>query len=361
MVNQKQLLILIIVASSLTSFLGGYLLTQKPSQSSAILSQQRGALIDRFDGVTGNSTPTPLPPGLLRASSDISLSPINSREDNTVLYYHPDNGFVSKIDLETRRSTLISTTQLSGTADVIWSPNRNRVITLSRNSNGITYKYFDYTTREHGTLSSNTKSVAFSPDSGSLVSVKSQNNETLIQTSDFNGRNPKTILKTRLDNIEVAWPNIDTISFTANDANESSRSLYTLSAVGDLSQLLSGEDDLDVKWSPDGSKFIYSSQTTGGVALRIFVVASKESWTLEPQTSSNNCAWPSIQSSIVCAVQQEGETSIIQIPLSSRVPKILFSNLIITPKEAFLSQLENFLVIINAQDQSIWAVKLLAN
>ena len=145
MASQKQLIILIIITASLTSFLAGYLLTQSPKNAATLIQEQRGALIDRFSGIDNDSTPTPLPPGLLQATTDSALATTNAPDSNTVLYYHPDNGFVSKIDLETRNNTLISTTQLKGLTNVVWSPNKNRVITVSRSSTGPVYKYFYYT------------------------------------------------------------------------------------------------------------------------------------------------------------------------------------------------------------------------
>src|SRR5690348_245786 len=126
MANQKQTMILIVVAASLVSFLGGYLLTQPSLKVSAVLQEQRGSLIDRFDGVVETSTPTPLPPGLLQASDQAAVGPTNASDGEAILYYY--NGGVSKLDLETRKSTLISSALIPGLIRVIWSPDKNRVI-----------------------------------------------------------------------------------------------------------------------------------------------------------------------------------------------------------------------------------------
>lgn len=359
--DQKQLIILIIVASSLASFLAGYILTQTPKQSASILSEQRGALIDRFDGVVEKTTPTPLPAGLLKTSADSALSPVNLSGSDTLLYYHPDNGFVSKIDLETRKTTLISTTQLSDITNVIWSPDRNRVVTSSRTSNGLLYAYFDYTTRKHGTLGYNIKSVAFSPDNNSIVVFKSLGQDNQIQTSDFDGKNPKMLLKTRLQNIEVSWPAQNLISFSADDAGTTARSLYTLTETGNLNQLLTGKNQLMVNWSPDGSKLIYSSRDGTSVNLKLFNVPSKESSPMPITVSAKNCDWTNTQDSVICAVQEEGETSIIRTNIYSTTRDILFSHLIITPEEVFLSHSNNFLIIKSLADTGIWAVKLISN
>ena len=358
MASQKQLIIFIVITASLTSFLAGYLLTQPSRNSEAILQEQRGALIDRFSGLNENYTPTPLPAGLLQATTNISLAATNAPNSNSVLYYHPDNGHVSKLDLETRANTLISTAQLTGLTNVIWSPNKNRVVTVSRSSTGPIYKYFDYTTRRNGSLGSNVKDAVFSPDSNHVATIRSAGGDSAIIITDFEGKNPQTILKTRLNNIHLFWQNDHGLSFVAGDADTGTQSLYTLSETGDLTQLLAGEDGLSVRWSPDGSKFIYSAREDDETILRVFDIASKQSSVLPVQTSATNCAWLLDQRSALCAVEIQGETSINQITFAGNTIKILFSNLIISPKDVFMSHLEDFLVIISAGDQSIWELKL---
>ena len=364
MASQKQLIILIVITASLTSFLAGYLLTQPSRQSANIIEQQRGALIDRFSGIGSGSTPTPLPPGLLQATTDVALAPTNAPDSNAVLYYHPSNGFVSKLDLETRLNTTISTAQLTGLTSVIWSPNKNRVITVFRSSTGPIYKYFDYTSHENGSLGTNIKDVVFSPDSQRVALVRSAGGDSAIEITDFHGlsaqvgKNSKTILKTRLDNIRLSWPNNNYLSFIANDTDAGTQSLYTISENGDLHQLVGGESGLVIRWSSGGTKLLYSTQGDEGTMLQVFDVASQQSQDLPLQANATNCAWALNQRSAICAVETQGQTSINEITLAGLTTKILFSNLIISPKEVFLSHLEDFLIITSAGDQSVWALKL---
>ncbi len=354
--SQKQTIVLIAVTASLVSFLAGYLLTQPSAQVSAVLHEQRGNLIDRFDGVVQTSTPTPLPPGLLQASSDIALAPTNAANGEAVLYYH--NQGVSSLDLETRKSQLISQASIPGLIKVIWSPDKNRVVTLSKGSQGQVYRYFDYTTHEHGDLGSNITDAAFSPDSEQLVVARGPGSgDSVIQTMDFNGRNPRTILKTRLNNVKLSWPQENLISFRASDA-EGAESLYTLDLEGNLNQWVSEADRLSIRWAKTTSKFIYSEQAGAGTRLHVFDIISKENRTIPLSVSALECDWTSDELAILCAVQTGGETSIIRISLDNFKSSVLFSHLIITPQEVFLSTEENFLVIISASDQTLWAVKL---
>ena len=361
MASQKQLIILTVIAASLTSFLAGFLLTRPAQQSANILQQQRGALIDRFSGLSDGSTPTPLPPGLLQASTDASLAPTNAPDSNAVLYYHPNNGYVSKLNLETRLNTTISSTQLIGLTNVVWSPNKNRVITVFRSSTGPIYKYFDYTSRKNGILGTNIKDAIFSPDSQRVALIRSAGSDSAIEIADFEGKNSKIILKTRLNNIQLSWPSNNYLSFIANNTDTGAQSLYTVTEGGDLTQLLEGEDGLAVKWSPDGTKFLYSVRGNEGIILRVFDVASKQSQALPVQASASACAWLLDQRSTICAIENQGQTSINQITLAGFTTKILFSNLIISPQEVFMSHLEDFLVIISSGDKSIWELKLPAN
>ncbi len=359
MANQKHFLILIIIGASVASFLGGYLLTQPSGTSSAALEQQRGSLIDRFDGVVERTTPTPLPPGLLQASADPALALTNSPDGDAVLYYHPDSGYVSRLDLETRTSKTISSTTLSRLARVIWSQDKNRVVTITRTSSGSSYTYFDYTTKEHGNLGTNIADAAISPD-GSRVAIARNpgGGEGAIQIADFDGKNLRTILKTRLTNIRLSWPDENKLVFTASDANSNTASLYALSESGDLIQMVSAAEGLGARWSSDGSQLLYSTQEDGGMAIWILDATTQKTKKIPIQTSPELCAWTQDQRSLICAVQAGGETSIIKISLIDFSTSVLFSHLIITPGEGFLSQSGTFFVLQNAADQSIWAVKL---
>ncbi len=356
MATQKQTIILIAITASLVSFLAGYLFTQPSAQVSAVLHEQRGNLIDRFDGVVQTSTPTPLPPGLLQAASDIVLAPTNAADGEAVIYYH--NQGVSNLDLETRKSRLISQASIPGLTKVVWSPDKNRVITVSRSTQGQVYRYFDYTTHEHGDLGPNITDAAFSPDSDKLVIIRSPGaGDGAIQVMDFKGRNPRTVLKTRLNNIKLSWPQENLISFKASDA-EGAEGLYTLDLEGNLNQWVGKADHLNVRWSNATPKLIYSEQTTAGTKLHFLNIISKEDRIIPLSVSALECDWLTDNQAIMCAVQTGGETSIIRVPLESLKPSVLFSHLIITPQEVFLSTKENFLVIVSASDQTLWAVKL---
>src|SRR5258708_1688190 len=354
---QKQLTILIVIAVSLVSFLGGYLLTQPHSSMNAVVQEQRGNLIDRFDGVATSSTPTPLPPGLFQASSDTVLAAVAAQDGEAALYYH--TGGVSRVDLESRKTQTISQVAIPGLSNVIWSPDKNRVITLARTSKGPGYAYFDYTTREHGTLGPNIISAVFSPDSRQIASARNPGGDNgAIETSDFNGQNPRTVLKTRLSNIKLYWPRSDLLAFSAADSDGATESLYTLSLNGDLAQILSGVDRLSVRWALDGHAFIYSKQGADGFSLSLFDIKSQQSILLSIATGAQTCAWSIDNVHVMCATQTAGRTSIVLINTDDQKTTTLFSHFIVTPQEVFLSGLEKFLVIISAADHSLWAVKL---
>lgn len=359
MKSQKQIIILLVITASLTSFLAGYLFMQSNGQSDQVIQQQRGQLIDRFEGVNSSDTPTPLAPGLYQASTDLALAPVNAADSDSVLYYHPDTGFVSKLDLESRSNDVISQASLPGLIRVIWSPDRNRVIIVSKSRSGFDYAYFDYTTRAHGSLGANILDAAFSPDSNKIAVVTGpQGGENNIQIEDLDGQNPKIILKTRLNNIKLFWPAENLISFTADDESGGTRSIYATDEQGNLSDLVDELDNSDTNWSPGGLKLIYSDLENNVVVLHLFDPASEQDQVLPIQTTASNCAWTMDQKNLLCAEENAGQTSIAKIGLADDSVQTLFSNLIITPNKAFLSHLEDFLILISASDQTIWTVKL---
>ncbi|OGN06435.1 MAG: hypothetical protein A2669_01570 [Candidatus Yanofskybacteria bacterium RIFCSPHIGHO2_01_FULL_48_25b] len=354
--NQK-LLILLIVVTAFASFLAGYLLTSKDAGRSA-LEEQRGLLIDRFDGIAGGATPTPLPAGLLKAADESALGLTSALGENAVLFYHADSGYVSKLDLETRAGTLISKTSLPGLTDILWSPDKNRVITVTQKRTGPAYTFFDYHTREFGDLGRNIGSAVFSPDSRRIALFRTKDSGSEIQISDFNGRNSRTLLKTRLENVRLFWPRENMLAFTASDYDQTSQSFYALSPEGELMELASGAENLSAQWSHDGSRVIFSQREGDRYVLGLYDTAAKKTLVLPLGARASDCAWSLDGTKIYCSIQTSGETSIVLISLLDNQTTVLFSGLAIVPEDIFLSHLENFLVMTNFADKSIWAVKL---
>jgi hypothetical protein len=352
---RKEFTLLIILSALLGSTLTGYFLTRPNVNQTDILSRQ-GAMLGRFTGNLnqGESTTLPIPDGLFQITDDITLSPVTELVGDGLLYYHADNGFVSRVDIGSRQSTLISQTALPGLRNVIWSPNRQRVVTVFSSQHGQVFRYFDYETRVSGDLPLMVVDVVFSPNSQSLAMTKQVGDETDIIITDPDGTNPNTILKTHLPHITLLWPQTHTLAFATKD-DAGVASYYLLGDNGDLKKIIDSETGLRYSWSKDGSKFMYSTSESG---LNVYDTNSGQYGSQVITATANLCAWYSDNQNIICAVDDQGEIKIQQLRVGDTTPKTIASNLIISPERLFISSDEQFLIILSQSDHSLYAIKL---
>src|SRR3989344_8641123 len=104
--NQKLLIALTVVSISFTAFLSGYLVSQKDFHKSPS-SMSTGNILDKFS----NSDPgqqTESYQTLRLLSPRIALSPVLSKEKDSVLYYEKDTGKVFEVVLNNLKEKSLS-------------------------------------------------------------------------------------------------------------------------------------------------------------------------------------------------------------------------------------------------------------
>src|SRR5205814_833039 len=118
MSSQKQLLIMIVVMASFTSFLAGYILTQPGQKAADVLSQQRSAILDRFNQT---SMVNSAPDTLFQVNGDAVLSVANDSDSNSVLYFKRSTGALARVGIESRKITPVYGDSIPNLKKVIWS------------------------------------------------------------------------------------------------------------------------------------------------------------------------------------------------------------------------------------------------
>ena len=75
-------------------------------------------------------------------------------------------------------------------------------------------------------------------------------------------------------------------------------------------------------------------------------------------TTADRCAWYANGQSIICVIDDKGETKIQRLNLADNSIQTIVSNVIISPERMFLSSDQNFLIILSGNDHTLYALKL---
>ena len=349
---RKQLIVLIAISASFFSFVAGYLLTQPRSHKTGP-SEQRATILDRFSESTTETISSD--DGLVLIVSDPILGQTNAPNGERVLYYHKNDGTVSSIDIESRKTETVSATILEDLVDVVWAPDKNSVLSLSRSPEGTVYKYFDYKTRRTAALGSDIVAAAFSPDGRSIVLAKIVGPEIHVTIAYPDGSNPETVFKTRLPHVQISWP--EDIAITSTDT-QGNAALHMLTLDGKLNRVIDSRQNLKTAWSPDGRQLLSSSLDNGRPTLRWLSVAGGVEGVSPISASADLCEWRKAGKSFVCLTEQGGITSIFEVKTKDRSVAVLASNLIVNAKNIFLSNSEAFLAVVSRNDSSLYVIRL---
>ncbi|HZZ99581.1 MAG TPA: hypothetical protein VFK07_02655, partial [Candidatus Paceibacterota bacterium] len=310
----------------------------------------------RFNGVTPEPTAKPIPAGVFQLGTTAALAPTAEPAGDSVLYYAADNGHISSLDPADQTSTLVSATNLPHLIDAVWSGDTRQVIEVSAGKTGDVYKYYNFDTKELVSLGSNIMSAAFSPDGSRIVLAQDNGDETDIKIAQPDGSGEAIILKTKFSRVSLVWPSENTISLLADTTD--GQTLYQIDAQGNITDLMETQSPANISWSPLGNQVLYSVASAGNPELEIYSLADKKSRELNFQANADQCAWSHDGLTVICAGEQNHAGTIVSINTADGSVKSLFSQLILTPSKVLLTKNENFLVLENPNDSTLYAFKL---
>ncbi|OGM98342.1 MAG: hypothetical protein A2915_04530 [Candidatus Yanofskybacteria bacterium RIFCSPLOWO2_01_FULL_41_34] len=359
--NQKLLTTLTVLSITFTAFLAGYLISQNDFYKSPE-STSTGNILDKFSDQTSSNHPGP--EALLRGQEDLRLlsprsvaSPVLSKDKDSVIYYEKDTGRVFETTTRDVQEKLVSEVALPNLIKTSWSPSRKEVISLFYHPSGDYYRYYNYKTKTSVNLGTAIKSLAFSPDGSRITYFGSKDGSQGFFISQPDGSSFKKILSSRLENAEVYWSSEDLIYFKTGAKNGSE--LYSLSMAGEIKKILNSKDGLEVKWSRDGSRILFSQKTELGTELFYKDISSESETSLEVATNASKCDWEMDGKIVVCGVSRPSSSGdeIYEIGLDGTKKLISSPAQKLNISELFLSDLDDHVVILNALDNKLYVLK----
>lgn len=225
-------------------------------------------------------------------------SPVLSQDKEKILYHSLLDGSLFSYSLEDGAEKLALKKDITGLADVIWSPNSKREVLRIKDNGKVSFRFFDYENGQEVTLKEGVDNVYWI-NLGNKIVYKHFNSETAERTiniADPDGSNWKKIGDTNYRGISMALvPGTGLVSlWNYPDAFEET-SLKTISTISEETKdVFAGAFGADYLWSPDGKKILMSSvETKGGAKVSLSVLSQNggDAQNLKIPTLVSKCVW----------------------------------------------------------------------
>ncbi len=318
-------------------------------------------------------------------SQEAVYSPTITNDKTQVTYYLRSNGTIWQSNFDGSNLSQTSNNALENLAGVLWSGEKNKTIIIFQDGIGNITKYFyDLSNNKAGLLNKNIQDITWSFD-GKKIAYQYYNEATkdnTITVSNPDGSNYSMILKTRLKNLLINWPKGTEIYLQDRPSGIAPSSLYSLNPnTKSLSEIFSDIYGLNVKWSPNGNKILYSKTVSGGKSIVLYVAdrnGSNEKST-GISTLIEKCAWPQDLRYLYCAIPKNiNEAEVlpddfykgvflsdddfykINIETGEKIKLLEDSQLkeIYDTNDVFLSPQEDYLFFINKVNGLLYSIRL---
>jgi len=255
----------------------------------------------------GGSSPEPSrspsaqrPPKIESTSAVISLS---TGTDADSFRYFDDQGRAFSVQPRTGEISVLSDKTVPGFIQGWWLPGVTQFVGQFQKGTGAEYRWSDYVDGQSSVFGGVITSFATSPDGRSAAFIAVDGDHPAVYVSGIDGSGQHVILQTRTTEDALSWPKADLLALVSRRPDQTGWDLTSVSMTGGLTFLLSNQENLELAWSHDGSKLLYSSFVPKvGVQLFSMDVATGTAFPLGLATSASKCAWSSDSIRVVCGV-----------------------------------------------------------
>lgn len=238
-------------------------------------------------------------------SQESVLNPII--DGNKVKYYSATNGNIFQSEFDGSNPIRLSPNILTDIVKIIWSPNKDKVIGIFE-SNQLIKKYlYNFSDQRATLLNSNIRDTAWAPDREKIAYqyYDPQTEENSLNIAEPDGSQWQTILKTRMKDLIVEWPDSSKLAVRTRPSGLVQSVAYTINLSDKkMEKIFNGNYGLTLLWSPLGDKILFSETDSQGKKLKLKIADNKGNIIGETRlaTFSEKCVWSQDNRVFFCAV-----------------------------------------------------------
>lgn len=250
-------------------------------------------------------------------SDEAVLAPTLASGSNAIKYYSKNSGKVYQIDFDGNSKRTLSDKELLGLNAVLWSPDKNKVITKFVSAGATRFYTYDYTELQSTPLKNNMDEIAWQNSSNRIFYRYS---DTVTKKRTLNISNPDGANWTKLADISspisiAQVPMSGLVSFWNKPDAFFETNLKSVPLIGgEEKSLLKGVFGADYLWNGNGTNALVShADAKGGTKIQLSLINSNggEFRDLNMPTFASKCAWAKDNKTVYCAMPGEIPTSAI--------------------------------------------------
>lgn len=245
---------------------------------------------------------------IMAITDEAIISPALKDDGDHILYYAKSNGNVLRVNLEGKEKKIISSDNLSGLVDNLWSPKRDKVISQFRQGEYDSFSMYDFNTQKVKNYDPGMDNIVWS-NLGDKIIYKYYDGSAkkwTLNVSDPDAGNWKELTGLEYRNMKIAQiPQSTLVSFwnAPNSFEETNLSVVSMMG-GEKKRIFSQKFGADYLWSPNGEKALVSSvENKGGSRMNLAVMNSNggEYSSLNVPTMASKCVWSGENTVVYCA------------------------------------------------------------
>ncbi len=230
-------------------------------------------------------------------------------------------------------------------------------------------------------LSSTINQIAVSPTGDKIFTWNIEGGRGIGYISSFDEKNKVKVIDVPFTQVQIAWPEANTLTINTNASALSFGFLYTVNVkTGEMKKVVGNVRGLSTKMSADAAKLLYSFSGQGSIGTGIYTIKDSKVGEVIFKTLADKCVWSTVRKNeVYCAVPTEIpngaypddwykgtvsfvdkiwhlDTSTGEVHLLGDLLKL--SNKLIDATQLTLDPKENYLYFVNKKDLSLWSLDL---